>query len=326
MAHITADGTGAFTNQGQVTIPYGSGSANYELVGDSSDAVAMVPITKALFYPSLTPSAYYGAPGSTLTLGGSGFVPDEYITITSGGATSSIAHTDGTGSFSGISFHLPATPNTTASITATGQTSGAVATVGVAVGAYYTWMNLSTWWAIGGSPLTITGHNFAGGEKVDASSGTQNLSSGTADQNGNVTITATVPHGATGPATITLKGEVSGAPASATMTISPVWTDFELGSYAGAPGTAVNFLGKGYEYGEPVVITTDRTGTTPVLTITADGTGSFNNNSWSIPAGWTQGNLKLTATGQWSGDVKSITYYVTGSYKYCIAMQQKSAS
>lgn len=311
VAHITADGTGSFTNQGQVTIPYGSGTANYELVGDSSGSVAMAPITKALFYPSATPSAYYGAPGAMLTLSGSGFAPNEYVSIASGSA-SSTAHADGTGSFSGASFTLPTTPNTTASVTVTGQTSGAVAKVGIAVGQYYTWMNLSTWWAMGGSPLTITGHNFAAGETVNATAGSQSLGSGVANATGDVTIAAKVPLGKPGPATVTLTGQTSGAPATATLTISPVWTDFELGSYAGAPGAAINFVGHGYQFGEQVQITTDRTGTTPVATFTADNTGSWS-GSWTTPASSTEGNLKITATAQSSGDVKSITYYVTGS-------------
>ena len=58
--------------------------------------------------------------------------------------------------------------------------------------------------------------------------------------------------------------------------------------------------------------TTDRTGTTPVATFTTDNTGSFS-GSWTIPAGYVSGNLKITATAASSGDVKSITYYVTGS-------------
>jgi hypothetical protein len=96
------------------------------------------------------------------------------------------------------------------------------------------------------------------------------------------------------------------------MTVAQVWTDFELGSYAGAPGTAVNLVGHGYLPNEQVQITTDRTGSTPVATLTTDNTGSFNDSSWKIPAGWAQGKLTITATSQHSFDTKSITYYVTG--------------
>lgn len=312
VAHFSADSSGNFTAQGSVTIPYGTGTASYRLAGDNSGAEADAPITRALFYPSITPSAYYSAPGGFLTLGGSGFVPNEDIAITVNGTAAGTAHTDGTGSFSGASVHMSTTPNTTATIQAVGQTSSATATAGIAIGAYYTWEELSTWWAMGGSPLIITGHNFAAGETVAASSGSQDLGSAAANNAGDVIIATHVPHGAPGSADVTLTGQTSGAPASVTMTISPVWTDFELGAYAGAPGDAVRFVGHGYQFGEPVAITTDRTGTTPVATLTSDSTGSFDDSSWHVPADFAEGNLTITATGQWSGDVKSIVYYVTG--------------
>jgi len=312
VAHFSADASGNFTAQGSVTIPYGTGTANYKLIGDSSGAVAMAPITRALFYPSLNPSAYYSAPGGFITLSGSGFVPGEDVVLTVNGTAAGTAHTDSMGAFSGQSIHVSTTPNSTATIQGVGQTSGATASFGMAIGAYYTWEELSTWWAMGGSPLTITGHNFAAGETVNASSGSQDLGSGTASNTGDVTIMTHVPHGASGPASVTLTGQTSGAPASVTMTISPVWTDFELGAYAGAPGDAVRLAGHGYQFNEPVVITTDRTGTSPVATLTSDSSGSFDDSSWHVPADFAEGNLAITATGQWSGDVKTITYYVTG--------------
>ena len=312
ISHITTDASGNFTGQGQVTIPYGVGTALYRVVGEASGAEADAPITRALFYPSLSPSAYYSAPGGFITLGGSGFVPDEYVDVVVGGVPAGVAHADGLGAFSGLSIHMPTMPSTVAAVSATGELSGATANFGEAIGAYYTWMNLSSWWATGGTALTITGHNFAAGEVVGASSGSQDLGSGTADNGGDVIISTHVPLGAPGPAPITLTGQTSGAPASVTMTIAPVWTDYELGSYAGAPGGAVHFIGHGYEPGEQVLIATDRTGTTPILTLTTDSTGSFDDSSWSVPGDFTEGNLVLTATAQSSGDSKAITYYVTG--------------
>ena len=312
LAHGSADAGGSFTGVLSVTIPYGIGTAAYRIVGDESGAVANVPITRALFYPSLTPSAYYSAPGGFITMGGSGFAPNEYVDIAVEGTPTATAHADGLGAFSGISVHVPSTPNTTASMSGMGQTSGAVASFTMAVGAYYSWINLSSWYAKGGSAEVISGHNFAAGETVTAASGAQTLGSGVADINGDVTINATVPYVAPGPATINATGGTSGAVGSATMTVAPVYTDLQLGSYAGAPGGAVEFVGHGYLPGDPITVTTDRTGSTVVASFTADGLGDFDNSSWHVPANFAEGNLTLTVTGGYSFDTKSIVYYVTG--------------
>jgi len=311
VAHITADSSGNFVGQGQVTIPFGSGAAPYRLVGDQSGAQADAPITRALFYPWLTPSAYYSAPGGMLTVGGQGFAPDEDVVLTSGGTTLGTGHTNNLGTFSALSVHMPANPNTVAQIVGTGAKSGATAQVGIAIGSYYTWMTLSSWWAMGGSPLTITGHNFAAGETVAASSGAQSLGSGTANNSGDVTIVGTVPHGTPGSATITLTGQTSGAPASVTMTIAPVWTSFEVPPYYGAPLSAVHLVGHGYQPGEAVDITTNNT-TGTQATVHADSSGNFDDSSWHVPAGVVNTDLMITATGEWTGDTKTVDYYVTG--------------
>ena len=311
LASFAADSNGAFTAQGNITLSYGSGTADYKIVGQSSGAIAPVPVTRAAFYPSLIPSVWYSAPGSSITLGGTGFAPDEDVTIMSGSSAAGTAHTDSVGAFSGFALTVPTTPNTTAQISGSGSKSGANPSIGMAIGGYYTWMNLSAWWAHGGSPLAIPGHNFAAGETVSATAGSEALGSGTANGMGDVTISTHVPHGPAGSVTINLLGATSGTPASVNITIAPVWTDFQLGSYAGAPGADIQFTGHGYQFDEPVTITTDRTGSTVVATFIANGSGSFS-GSWTVPADFTEGNLVVTATGTYSGDQKAITYYVTG--------------
>ncbi len=306
LGSATANSSGSFTLLGPVTLPFGS-SANYRLVGQSSGATALVPVTLASFYPTLTPSAYYSAPGSSITLGGSGFAPNEDVTIKVDATTKGTAHTNGTGSFSGFALQLPATPNTMPVVSGVGAQSGATASFAMAVGSYYSWLNLSTWWAQGGSALTLFGHNFAGGETVTATAGAQTLGSIVANSSGDATIVSTVPFVVPGPATITLTGGTSGATASATMTVAQVWTDLQLESYGVTVGQPIHFIGHGYLANEGVEITTNKT-TGVQATLTTNATGDLD-ATWTLPTSVPEGELVITAKSLHSFDTKSITIW-----------------
>jgi hypothetical protein len=218
---------------------------------------------------------------------------------------------DSTGAFSLSSIQLPKTGGSV-SITATGALSGASASADVITTSVSPWITFSTYWAQGGSALTIYGNNFAAGEQVSVMSGSQALGTTTADQKGDFSLATTVPFAPSGPVSITSTGADSGASASASLTVAPVYTDLELGSYSGAPGSAVEFVGHGYIPNEPIVITTDRTGSTPVATFDADSNGSFDNSSYHVDPSAACGPLNITVTGEHSFDSKSVSYYVTG--------------
>lgn len=313
LAHISSDAAGAFLATGGVTIPFMTASpALFRLVGDLSGATALAPITLASFYPTLQPSSYYSAPGSTVSIGGSGFAPNEVVDLVVGSASTTHATTNAAGTFAPVSIHMPTTPNVPVVVTSTGETSGAHANFTMAIGSYYSWMNLSTYWAQGGSPLTIFGHNFAGGESVSFLSGSTTLGSATALGDGSFTAIVAVPFAPSGPATIQALGLSSGATAQNTMTVAPVYTDLQLGTYAGSAGAHIEFIGHGYLPNEQVTVTTDRTGTAPVATFTTDATGSFDNSSYVVPVSFVAGNLTLTVTSAHSFDHKAIVYYVVG--------------
>ncbi len=307
LGHATANASGGFTLLGPVTLPFGA-VANYRLVGDQSGASAAVPVTLASFYPSIAPSAYYSSPGSTITLSGSGFAPNEDVTIKVGTTDKGTAHANSTGAFSGFSLALPSTPNALPVISGTGVSSGAVGSFTMAIGDYYSWINLSTWWAQGGTAQVIAAHNFAGGETVTATANGQTLGTAVANSTGDATINATVPFVIPGPATITVTGGTSGASAAATMTVAQVWTDLQLASYSVPAGQPVHFVGHGYLANEQVEITSDRTSGVQA-TLTTNATGDLD-ATWTLPAGLAEGNLTVTAKSLHSFDTKSITFWV----------------
>ncbi|MDQ5955240.1 MAG: hypothetical protein QG621_243 [Patescibacteria group bacterium] len=312
LAHITTDSSGSFSGQGSITIPYQTTSpAPFRLIGDLSGATALAPITLAPFYPTLHPSAYYAAPGSYISLGGSGFAPNEMVAVTVGTASSTRVQTDATGTFTIPSLRLPTTPNTTLAIAAMGELSGAHTSMVMAIGAYYAWMTLGTYWAQGGSPLTIFGHNFNSGETVTIASASSTLGSATAANDGSFTANLSVPFQPSGTATLVATGNDSGALANATMTIAPVYSSLEMKNYFGAPGATLEFIGHGYLPNETIALTTDR-GSGAVATWDTNATGDFNYTGFSIPDDFTEGLLTLTATSNYSFDSKSVTIYVTG--------------
>jgi large repetitive protein len=139
-----------------VTLPYapqaGGSVAHYELLGTESGATALVPITLASFYPTLTPSTYYAAPGSTASLSGAGFAPNESVTVSSGTGSSTTVLANGEGTFSPTSLTMPTTGNTTAHITATGALSGATATIAITIAPYYPSVTPSEWF---GRPMRL---------------------------------------------------------------------------------------------------------------------------------------------------------------------------
>ncbi len=313
LAHISTDASGAFTAAGGVTIPYLTTSpAAFRLVGDLSGAIANAPVTLAQLYPTLSPSAYYAAPGSHISLLGSGFAPNEIVDITVGAASTTHATTDASGAFTIPSVHLSTTPNTTLTIAATGELSGASTSFIMVIGSYYSWMTLSTYWAQAGATLTLMGHNFAGGETISLTSGSSTLGTATAADDGTFTAGVSVPFAPSGPATIIATGLTSGSTASSVMTIAPTYTDLQLGSYFGKPSEALHFIGHGYLPGEAITVTTDRTGAAVVATFNANATGNFDNSSYLVPANFVEGNLALTVTSAHSFDTKTIVYYVTG--------------
>ncbi|MDB5187544.1 MAG: hypothetical protein JWO50_64 [Candidatus Kaiserbacteria bacterium] len=312
-----ASTTVAATAQGNISAPVvlpfnSSNTVTITATGVSSVAQGSVSVGLSPFAPQVTPSTYYTSAGTPLTFIGTGFAPNESVAVTVNGqaALPTVASATGTITYSyTTSYSL-----NSAQFVFTGNITNSPQTLTVSLAPLTAFITLSNYYAQGGTPLTITGSGFAPNEPVQLSTvGGTVFASTTANGSGIFTSVGTVPFAPAGNHGIVALGANSGAIAAATITIAPVYTSLSLGSYAGAPGDAVTFVGSGYLPNEPINITTDRSGTTVVYTFNADASGSFNNSGYIIPMSYTGGPLLITVTGAHSFDSKGINYYVTGA-------------
>ncbi len=309
VATTTADTSGAFKDI-RVAIPVSATAAQFTFTGFTSGASAGIAVSLAGFSPQLNPNTWYAAPGSSLVFTGSGFAPGETLNETYNGSLLSVtAADDGTVTTTPVAIPFSANSasvNFTSSVTHFNQTFS----IGVAALSPSIW--LSSYYEDGGQPLTVFGGGFGGGEKIRVAFGGIALGDATADTGGNFALVTTVPFGAAGVKIVQAFGQASGASASANFTQPQLYANVQLGGYAGAPGSAVTFMGSGFLPNDTIAVTTDRTGTAAIHSFTADATGSFNDSGWQVPANFTGGALTLTITGLHSFISKSIVYYVTG--------------
>jgi hypothetical protein len=302
---VTANSMGAWTLEAQAPATPNTG-ALVKATGTLSSATASYTMAVGSFYPSVTPSTWYSFPGDAITFSGSGFAPNETVAVS--GAHTGTVTANSTGAFTGLSAVLPA--GTSAIYNFLGSLSNAPFQLVITLGQRFSAIWFDNYYDEGGSALTIYGAGFGGNEQVELSRGGTVFTTATAGSDGTFAHVTTIPYGMPGDLTISARGLTTGSTGSATLTVAPVYTDLQLQSYAGSPGTNVTFLGHGYLPNESIEVRTDRTGSTVVHTMTADSSGSFN-SSYAIPAGTTEGNWVLTVKGLNSYDEKQITFYVT---------------
>jgi hypothetical protein len=173
---------------------------------------------------TLTPSTV--APGGTVTVTGIGFTPSESVTLTtSDGYTLGTVTADSAGNVN-QAITVPSTiPTGTKTVTARGLTSGrtGVATVaisGTGAGAGAIGVSPST---LGpGQPGTLTASGFSPGETVAfTTSDGYTLGTATADANGNVSQTFTLPANISGGTkSVVARGLTSGRTAGGSLVVS----------------------------------------------------------------------------------------------------------
>ncbi|MDP3794973.1 MAG: hypothetical protein Q8R13_03530 [bacterium] len=279
--------------------------------GASSGAAASLEVGLQPFQPQVAPSAYHVMPGSKVTFAGSGFAGGETLAIAFNERSIGTPATEPDGTFSAGPVTVPYNIGPAARFTFTGGISKKTVAVDVSVAALHPTLVLDNYYARGGSALTLNGMGFGPNEPVLITFNGTPTWLKTTDGQGSFTIPSSVPFAAAGEKPLDARGIESGASASAAFTQASFSMTTTLESYALGPGSAVTFKGSGYFPGEPVSITTDRTGETPAHRFAADAMGAFTNSGFTIPADWREGNLTFTLTGQYSMSPRSLTMYVT---------------
>ncbi len=153
-ATFNADAQGTFTNAGNITIPFSDAGTTkqYTVTGLSSGTSAGVDITAQGFFPQITPSAYYVAPGQEFTVAGNGFAPGEVVQLVMNGGSPVSTTTNSSGAFAAAGpFTAPYSG--TIQVVATGNSSGVSNSVDVTLGGLYPSLTPSSYYITPGIPL-----------------------------------------------------------------------------------------------------------------------------------------------------------------------------
>jgi len=291
-----------------LTIPFGLVDTTVILTGSTSAAVASTALTLAPFSPSVSPSTWYGTPGSAVSFDGTGFVPGETVNVSKGLSALTTVAADTMGAFHLTGQTLPFGA-TSVAYTFTGALSGANQTINIGLSGFYPGVSLDGYYGFGGSPLTVSGSGFAPGEGVQVMVGSVALPTQTASAMGTFSVATTVPFVAPGSLAVTATGAISGASASTSYTVASLPSmNLQMQSYAGPAGSDVTFIGTGFLPNEPITVTSDRGGVN--FSFSADASGAFSAGG-TLPAGLASGNLTFTVTGQHSMSPATIVFYVT---------------
>ncbi|MDB5166208.1 MAG: hypothetical protein JWM37_280 [Candidatus Saccharibacteria bacterium] len=302
------DGTAIFHDVA-VTDPAAK-SVSFVATSTTSDATASVSIAVGQYHPYLTASSYYAKPGDTVTFSGAGFAPGEDVEVGTGKKGGTVT-ADLDGAFS-VTVELPFAEagKNSIPVTATGQSSKAVASMNLTLAPFTVSVSPSTWYATPGTPVSFDGMGFLPGETVMVSLNHEGGAEVIADKKGNIAVPATafsLPFGKS--ANFIFQGETSYATTSLDIGLAQFYASVQLDNYYGNGGSAVTASGSGFAPNEQITLTA---GTTDLSTVTASAKGAFT-KSFAVPYA-AAGDLPITATGADSGAVAKTGYTVAQVY------------
>jgi PKD repeat protein len=290
-ALVTTDANGNFSG---VTFTVPSGTAVGTHTVSATDALTDTA-SSSMQVDSLSVGPAGQSDGGMVTLSGSGFAASSPVTFTFDGTTvatnPSSVTTDSNGNFTGVTFSVPAGatvgPHTVAATDGSTDTASGplnVDSLSVSPGGQ----------SVGGT-VTVSGSGFAPSSPVTISFDGSTVATTTSDGSGNIPsgVTFTVPAGTSvGPHTVAAtdgSGDIAGSALGVdSVSVSPA------GQSAG--GT-VTLSGSGFAPSSSMTFTFDgATVTTNPSTVTTDGSGSFFNVTFSVPAGASVGSHTVVAT------------------------------
>ena len=188
----TADSSGNFSVSGFV-IPFSmvGSTQTVRAIGDLGH-VSTANLSVGSYYPVVSPSSYYVAPGGTVNFSGQSFAPGELVSIVGGGTTTS-STADSSGSFTSPNITVP---NTAGDVTyiATGHRSQASYRVTVHVSGTGGIITLNSYYGHSGDPIEVTGNFFGSNEKVVVTMANIPLGQATTNGKGFFSLLTSVPN------------------------------------------------------------------------------------------------------------------------------------
>jgi hypothetical protein len=222
---VNADGNGNVNATVPVPSSLSTGSHSLVLFGTSSKRAAYIQVT---ILPAPAPAALHidhqsVTPGSQVMLSGSGYQPNESITIRVNGQQVQTVNADNNGQFSNTVLNVPlSTSPGNYSVTATGNSSGNSASAQLTVVAFNASLQLAGGNQVAGGTIWLNGHGFFNGEVVTFTLDGQNIgtnpSTVNASSNGDFSVSIALP-GTLSPGSHTLVATGASSHASASVTL-----------------------------------------------------------------------------------------------------------
>jgi hypothetical protein len=299
-------GTAKFSN---ISLGYSNlSSAILTATGVTSSATATASIGLGSYNATVVSSNYYAKPGDSVTLTGTGFAPNESVSIVAG-SLSQIVTADAKGDFS-TSLVLPfGQTKNSLTIVSTGSMSHATSSTTLTLAPYNPQVSPSTYYAQPGTPISFTGTGFDPNEKINVTLNGTQVGTETADAKGNLTSTGTysLPFGKA--ADFVLTGVTSGANSTIDVGLAQFYAGLQLSSYYGDGGSMITAIGSGFAPNELIQI---QSGTNTLAKAAANSMGSF---SLPIQIPYVAaGAISITATGSKSGSTPTTSYTVAQVY------------
>jgi alpha-D-ribose 1-methylphosphonate 5-triphosphate synthase subunit PhnH len=280
--------------QGQIsaslTLPQRLAVGVNTLVATGSTSKVSANAVYTVSVPTLALSVTSGASGSSLTVGGHNFAANEAVRVSFAGSTVAQVNTDGAGSFS-TTFAVPTGASGVVQVTTTGLSSA------IAVNASFTRLGgpaVLTLAPVSGAPglrVQASGSGFMANEPVTIVLGTTVLATTTANAQGQISVSLTLPQRLTaGVNTLVATGSSSKLIGSATYTVSA--PTVALSATSGASGSNLTVVGHNFAANETVHVSFAGTA---IAQVNTDSSGSFS-TTFAVPAG-TSGAVTVAATG-----------------------------
>lgn len=152
---ITASSTGSFTSTSANSLNVPAAARGSHAIS-GQDTTGSSPTVSYTVTPTLTASPITGAVGNTVTLSGSGFAASSAITVYFGGLNVTTTTPDASGTFSGLTFTVPAASRGSHTIRAQ-DAGGGAATATYTVGQK---MTTSVATGVPGTSVSFTGSGF----------------------------------------------------------------------------------------------------------------------------------------------------------------------